>query len=66
MKKKSSKSSNASTKSGKKEVKNPSGTIEYKQVEKKPGISDQTYRSIINSIDEAIYIQDKDGTFLDV
>jgi len=66
VKKKSSKSSNASTKSGKKEVKNPSGTIEYKQVEKKPGISDQTYRSIINSIDEAIYIQDKDGTFLDV
>jgi len=29
-------------------------------------ISDKTYKGILNTINEAIYIQDEDGTFLDV
>ncbi len=39
---------------------------EQKKAEEKLKESDQTYRGIINCIDEAIYVQDKDGTFLDV
>ncbi|MDP3149601.1 MAG: PAS domain S-box protein [Ignavibacteria bacterium] len=39
---------------------------ERKQAEERLRTSDQTYRGIINSIDEAIYIQDEHGTFLDV
>jgi len=37
-----------------------------KLMEKKIEESEQTYRGIIDSIEEAIYIQDKDGVFLDV
>ena len=39
---------------------------ETKLAEEKLKISDATYRGILNTINEAIYIQDKDGTFLDV
>ncbi len=41
-------------------------TTEQKKIEDKLKMSDQTYQGIINSIDEGIYIQDNDGTFLDV
>lgn len=39
---------------------------EQKKIADRLKISDLTYQGIINSIDEAIYIQDTDGTFLDV
>jgi len=47
-------------------IENSRMILRQKQAEEKIKISEQTYRGIINSIDEAIYIQDKDGTFLDV
>lgn len=39
---------------------------ETKLAEENLKISDATYRGILNTINDAIYIQDKDGTFLDV
>lgn len=39
---------------------------ESKLAEENLKISDTTYRGILNTINDAIYIQDKDGTFLDV
>ncbi len=39
---------------------------ERKLMEKKIEESEQTYRGILDSIEEAIYIQDKNGIFLDV
>ena len=39
---------------------------ETKLAEENLRISDATYRGILNTINEAIYIQDRDGTFLDV
>lgn len=39
---------------------------EKKKVEENLALSEKTYREIINSITEAVYIQDADGTFLDV
>jgi len=39
---------------------------EKKEIEEKLKQSEQTYRGIINSISEAIYIQDENGIFLDV
>ncbi len=47
-------------------IENSRMILRHKQAEEKIKISEQTYRGIINSIDEAIYILDKDGTFLDV
>jgi len=47
-------------------IENSRMILRQKQTEEKLTISEQTYRGIINSINEAIYIQDKDGTFLDV
>ena len=37
-----------------------------KETEKKLQLSEITYRGIINSLNDAIYILDKDGCFLDV
>jgi PAS domain S-box-containing protein len=37
-----------------------------KETEKKLHLSENTYRGIINSLNDAIYILDKDGCFLDV
>ncbi|MFA6979643.1 MAG: PAS domain S-box protein [Ignavibacteriaceae bacterium] len=39
---------------------------ETKLAEENLKISDATYRGILNTINDAIYIQDRDGTFLDV
>ncbi|MDP2301663.1 MAG: PAS domain S-box protein [Ignavibacteria bacterium] len=39
---------------------------ETKLAEENLKISDTTFRGILNTINDAIYIQDKDGTFLDV
>jgi len=39
---------------------------EQKLIEERLRLSDNTYQGIINSIAEAIYIQDSSGTFLDV
>lgn len=39
---------------------------EKKKMEEHLALSEKTYRGIINSISEAVYVQDADGTFLDV
>jgi len=39
---------------------------EKKEIEEKLKLSEQTYKGIINSISEAVYIQDENGVFLDV
>ncbi|HOC36993.1 MAG TPA: PAS domain S-box protein [Tenuifilaceae bacterium] len=39
---------------------------EKKKMEEHLSLSEKTYRGIINSISEAVYVQDADGTFLDV
>lgn len=39
---------------------------EKKKMEEHLAISEKTYRGIINSITEAVYVQDADGSFLDV
>ncbi|MDI3526910.1 MAG: hypothetical protein PWR03_1093 [Tenuifilum sp.] len=38
----------------------------YKEYERQLKLSEETYRGIINSISEAVYIQDENGIFLDV
>lgn len=39
---------------------------EKKEMEEKLKLSEQTYKGILNSISEAVYIQDENGVFLDV
>lgn len=39
---------------------------EKKEMEEKLKLSEQTYKGILNSISEAVYIQDENGIFLDV
>ncbi|HQM05738.1 MAG TPA: PAS domain S-box protein [Tenuifilaceae bacterium] len=39
---------------------------EKKKMEEHLSLSEKTYRGIINSISEAVYVQDADGSFLDV
>ncbi|HNT41146.1 MAG TPA: PAS domain S-box protein [Tenuifilaceae bacterium] len=39
---------------------------EKKKLEEHLALSEKTYRGIINSISEAVYVQDADGSFLDV
>lgn len=39
---------------------------EQKRIENQLVLSEKTFRGIINSISEAVYIQNRDGTFLDV
>lgn len=47
-------------------IENSQMILQSKLAKEKLKISEQTYRGIINSIDEAIYIQDREWTFLDV
>jgi len=39
---------------------------EKKEMEEKLKLSEQTYKGILNSISEAVYIQDENGVFIDV